>query len=160
VEVVFEVASERYPLEEQAATLMAENLRVKAAHEPGAEGTVGARAVADAIELRLIEDTADPIILGGDEAEAVFYAPEVPNGGSDRLSALRDAVERTVAPEFEILGKRCEIGASRRAERRKPPSHARHPRATCCPGEEASSSSCRDAKRGAVSAQPYRRLSV
>ncbi len=94
VEVVFEVASERYPLDERAATLMAENLRVKAAHEPGAEGTVGARAVADAIELRLIEDTADPITLGGDEAEAVFYAPEIPNRGSDRLSALRHAVER------------------------------------------------------------------
>ena len=94
VDVVFEVANERYPLDERAATRMAENLRVKAAHEPGAEGTVGARAVADAIELRLIEDTADPITLGGDEAEAVFYAPEVPNGGGDRLSALRHAVER------------------------------------------------------------------
>ena len=47
MEVVFEVASERYPLDERAATVMAENLRVKAAHEPGAEGTVGARAVAD-----------------------------------------------------------------------------------------------------------------
>src|SRR5512133_2277210 len=54
-------SSQQYPLDEQAATLMAESLRVKAAHEPGAEGTVGARAVADAIELRLIEDTADPI---------------------------------------------------------------------------------------------------
>ena len=94
VDVVFEVASERYPLDERAATLMAESLRVKAAHEPGAEGTIGARAVADAIELRLIEDTADPITLGGDEAEAVFYAPEVPTAGSDRLSALRQAVER------------------------------------------------------------------
>jgi hypothetical protein len=94
VEVVFEVASERYPLDERAATRMAENLRVKAAHEPGAEGTVGARAVADAIELRLIEDTADPITLGGDEAEAVFYAPEAATGESDRLLALRHAVER------------------------------------------------------------------
>ena len=94
MEVVFEVASEPYPLDERAATRMAENLRVKAAHELGAEGTVGARAVADAIELRLIEDTADPITLGGDEAEAVLYAPEVPTGGSGRLSALRHAVER------------------------------------------------------------------
>jgi hypothetical protein len=94
VDVVFEVASERYPLDERAATLMAENLKVKAAHEPGAEGTIGARAVADAIELRLIEDTADPITLGGDGAEAVFYAPKVAFGGSDRLSALRHAVER------------------------------------------------------------------
>jgi hypothetical protein len=92
VEVVFEVASQRYPLEEQAATLMAENLRVKAAHEPGAEGTVGARAVADAIELRLIEDTADPISLGGDGAEAV-YALDVPTGGSDKLWALYRAVK-------------------------------------------------------------------
>ena len=94
VEVVFEVASQRYPLDEQAATLMAETLRVKAAHEPGAEGAAGARPIADAIELRLIEDRDDSISLGGDGAEAVFYAPEVPNGGSDRLSALRHAVER------------------------------------------------------------------
>ena len=93
MEVVFEVASEPYPLDERVATLMAENLRVKAAQEPDAEG-LGARAVADAIELRLIEDTAEPITLGGEEAEAVFYAPEVPNGGSDRLSALRHAVKR------------------------------------------------------------------
>src|SRR6266511_139314 len=85
VDVVFEVASQRYPLDERAATLMAENLRVKAAHEPGAEGAEGARPVADAIELRLIEDTDDPIILGGDGAEAVYYALNVPNGG-DRKS--------------------------------------------------------------------------
>jgi xanthine/CO dehydrogenase XdhC/CoxF family maturation factor len=94
VEIVFEVASERYPLDERAATLMAENLRVKAAHEPGAEGTVGARAVADAIELRLIEDTADPITLGGDGAEAVFYALSGPTGGGDQPRALYDAVKR------------------------------------------------------------------
>jgi hypothetical protein len=66
VEVVFEVAGQRYPLDQRAATLMAENLRVKAAHEPGAEGVAGARPVADAIELRLIEDTADPVTLGGE----------------------------------------------------------------------------------------------
>jgi hypothetical protein len=94
VDVVFEVASQPYPLDEQAATLMAENLRVKAAHEPGAEGTVGARAVADAIELRLIEDRADPITLGGDGAEAVFYALNAPTGAGSRLGALYDAVKR------------------------------------------------------------------
>jgi hypothetical protein len=74
VDVVFEVASQPYLLSERSATLMAENLRVKAAHEPGAEGTVGARALADAIELRLIDDTTDRITLGGDGAEAVYYA--------------------------------------------------------------------------------------
>jgi hypothetical protein len=94
VDVVFEVASQPYPLDEQAATLMAENLRVKAAHEPGSEGTVGARAVADAIELRLIEDRADPITLGGDGAEAVFYALNAPTGVGSRLGALYDAVKR------------------------------------------------------------------
>ena len=94
MDVVFEVASQPFPLDEQAATLMAENLRVKAAHEPGAEGTVGARAVADAIELRLIEDRADPITLGGDGAEAVFYALNAATGGSDRPWALYDAVKR------------------------------------------------------------------
>jgi hypothetical protein len=93
VDVVFEVASQPYLLGERAATLMAENLRVKAAHEPGAEGTVGARALADAIELRLIEDTADPISLGGDGAEAVFYALN-PTGGGARPWALFDAVKR------------------------------------------------------------------
>ena len=90
---MFEVASHPYPLDQRAATLMAENLRVKAAHEPGAEGTVGARAVADAIELRLIEDTADPVSLGGDGAEAV-YALNVPTGGGNQLWALYHAVKR------------------------------------------------------------------
>jgi len=94
VEVVFEVASQRYPIDERAATLMAENLRVKAAREPGAEGAGGARAVADAIELRLTEETADPIALGGDEAEAVFHAPNVSTGASAQLCALYDAVIR------------------------------------------------------------------
>jgi len=94
VEVVFEVAGRRCPLDQRAATLMAETLRVTAAHEPGAEGAAGARAVADAIELRLIEDTYDPITLGGDGAEAVYYALNVPNGGGDQLSALYDAVKR------------------------------------------------------------------
>jgi hypothetical protein len=54
--------------------------------------TVGARAVADAIELRLIEDTAEPISLSGDGAEAV-YALNVPTGGSDQLWALYRAVQ-------------------------------------------------------------------
>jgi hypothetical protein len=94
VEVVFEVAGQRCPLDQRAATLMAETLRVTAAHEPGAEGAAGARPVADAIELRLIEDTYDPITLGGDGAEAVYYALNVPNGGGDQLSALYDAVKR------------------------------------------------------------------
>ena len=94
VDVVFEVASQRYPLDERAATLMAENLRVKAAHQPGAEGAAGARPVADAIELRLIEDRDDPITLGGDGAEAVYYALNVPNGGSDQLRALYHALKR------------------------------------------------------------------
>ena len=94
MEVVFEVASQRYPLDERAATLMAENLRVKAAHQPGAEGAAGARPVADAIELRLIEDRDDPITLGGDGAEAVYYALNVPNGGSDQLRALYHTLKR------------------------------------------------------------------
>ena len=92
VEVVFEVASQRYPLDERAATRMAEHLRVKAVHQPGAEGAAGARPIADAIELRLIEDTDDPITLGGDGAEAVYYALNVPNGG--QLRALYHAVKR------------------------------------------------------------------
>src|SRR5438128_12034709 len=94
VEVVFEVAGQPYSLDEQAATLMAENLRVKAAHEPGAEGAEGARPVADEIELRLIEDTTDPITLGGEGAEAVFYALNTPTVGSDQPWALFHAVKR------------------------------------------------------------------
>ena len=94
MQVVFKVAGQRYPLDERAATLMAENLRVKAAHEPGAEGATGARPVADAIELRLIEDTADPVTLGGDGAEAVYYALSVPTGGGDQPRALYHAVKR------------------------------------------------------------------
>src|SRR5438876_11965533 len=94
VEVVFEVAGQPYSLDERAATLMAENLRVKAAHEPGAEGAEGARPVADAIELRLIEDTTDPITLGGEGAEAVFYALNAPTVGSDQSWGFFDAAKR------------------------------------------------------------------
>lgn len=94
MEVVFEVAGQRYPLDHRAATLMAENLRVKAAHEPGAKGAAGARPVADAIELRLIEDTDEPVTLGGEGAEAVYYALSIPNGSSDELCALYRAVKR------------------------------------------------------------------
>ena len=94
MDVVFEVASQPYLLDERAATFMAENLRVKAAREPGTEGAEGARPVANAIELRLIEDRDDPITLGGDGAEAVYYALNVPNGGSDQLWALYHAVKR------------------------------------------------------------------
>ena len=93
VDVVFEVASQPYPLDKRAATLMAERLRVRA-HEPGAEGAEGARAVADAIELRLIEDTADPVTLGGDGAAAVLYALDAPTSASDRSWALYQAVKR------------------------------------------------------------------
>jgi hypothetical protein len=35
VDVVFKVASQPYPLDERATTLMAETLTMKAAHEPG-----------------------------------------------------------------------------------------------------------------------------
>ena len=94
MDVVFKVASQPCTRGERAATLMAETLRVKAAHEPGAEGTVEVRAVADSIELRLIEDTADPVSLGGDGAEAVSYALNAPTGSSDRPWALYDSVKR------------------------------------------------------------------
>jgi hypothetical protein len=67
---------------------------VKAAHEPGAEGTEGARAVADAIELRLAEDTAGTVTLGEDAAEAVFSALDSSTSGSDQLGALYHPVER------------------------------------------------------------------
>jgi hypothetical protein len=113
VEVVFEVASQPYPLDERAATLVAEKLRVKAAHEPGAEGAAGARVVADAIELRLIEDTAEPVTLGGDGAEAVYYMPSVPTGGGDRPRALYDAVSACTTSGF---GRRARGQPARRIE--------------------------------------------
>jgi hypothetical protein len=63
--------------------------------------------------------------------------------------------EETAASEVEILGERCEIGERLGAPTGlSRPAQARRPRASCCPGEEASSSSYRDAKRGAISAQP------
>jgi hypothetical protein len=82
VDVVFEVASQPCTRGERAATLMAETLRVKAAHEPGAEGTVEVRAV------------ADPISLGGHGVEAVSYALNASTGSSDRPWALYDSVKQ------------------------------------------------------------------
>lgn len=94
MEVVFKVAGQPYPLDERAATLMAENLRLKAAHEPGAEGTDGARPVADAIELRLIEAPTTRSPWAETEPRPFIYALNVPNGGSDQLRALFHAVKR------------------------------------------------------------------
>ena len=106
---MFEVASQRYPLDERAATLMAENLRVKAAHEPGAEGTEGARPVADAIELRLIEDRADPISLGGDGAEAVFYALNRRQRPAVGALRRRQTAARRAASPGELRQPACRV---------------------------------------------------
>jgi hypothetical protein len=75
--VVFDVSKSLYSLRDQPATSLAENLRRTAAGQLGEYGVEGARAVADAIEQALVGATDDPIPLGGDEAEAVFYMLDV-----------------------------------------------------------------------------------
>ena len=54
---------------------------------------------------------------------------------------------------YEIGERRVDLNRVGRRSSAQPP-------ATCCLGEETSSSSYSEAKRGAISAQPYRRLSV
>jgi hypothetical protein len=92
VDVVFEVASQRYPLEEQAATLMAENLRVKAAHEPGAEGTVGERLSPAAAWTTV--NIAWPISCGISISEAAARAGVRTGWATKRMAKLREEIER------------------------------------------------------------------
>jgi hypothetical protein len=73
VAIVFSVSGRLCPLREEAATVLAEELRRRAAGQLGSEGVEGARAVADAIEQALVGARDEPIPLAGDAAEAVFH---------------------------------------------------------------------------------------
>jgi hypothetical protein len=77
MEVVFEVIRRRYPLDETAAMIFAENLEHTAAGERGDQGVEGAASLARAIRDVLDGRSSDPILLGGEEAESAFYVLDV-----------------------------------------------------------------------------------
>jgi hypothetical protein len=96
MEVLFEVSGSWFPLRERAATILAEDLRRKAAGQLGTEGTEGALAAADAIEDVLVGRFSGPIPLEGEAAEAIYYDLDVaigtsPAGSEERVlhAALR-----------------------------------------------------------------------
>jgi hypothetical protein len=78
VTVRFEISGRLYGLEEGRATILAEELRRKAAGQLGEYGVEGAREVADAIEQVLVGASSAPIVLNeGETASAVFYLLDV-----------------------------------------------------------------------------------
>lgn len=87
VNVIFEVSDKLYPLNEQAATVAGENLRRKAAGQLGNEGVEGAREVADEIELVLVGTSSEPIQLGRERADAVFFVLNVTDRPGDPKEA-------------------------------------------------------------------------
>jgi hypothetical protein len=73
MDVQFSIRREIHTLTESEATITAEELRRKATGQLGTEGVEGARALADAIETRLVGERDDPVVVDGDQAEALFY---------------------------------------------------------------------------------------
>lgn len=88
MKVVF-VAGRLCPLPERPATNLAENLRITAAEHVEGEGGEGALAVANAIETVLVGDSADPILLDADEADAVYYSLDK-NSAADEPGPLQN----------------------------------------------------------------------
>jgi len=99
--VVFDVSKSLYSLRDQPATVLAEDLRRRAAGQLGKYGVGGARAVADAIEQALVGATDDPIPLAGDEAEAVFYMLSVGFNRTDPAQTEEGALYRAVCELHE-----------------------------------------------------------
>jgi hypothetical protein len=77
MDVQFSIRHEIHTLTESEATITAEELRRKATGQLGTEGVEGARALADAIETRLVGERDDPVVVDNDQAEALFYYLDV-----------------------------------------------------------------------------------
>jgi hypothetical protein len=71
--VEFKARGEIHPLSEGVATGAAQGLRLRGTSGREDYGVEGARELAEAIELRLTEACDDPIVLDGEQAEALFY---------------------------------------------------------------------------------------
>ena len=76
-EVRFEVDWETLAIPERSATVLAENLRRKAAGQLGTEGVEGARALADMIEDVLVGRSEEPIPVEGLALEAAYCVLDV-----------------------------------------------------------------------------------
>ncbi|MEJ7791826.1 MAG: hypothetical protein WKF65_07645 [Gaiellaceae bacterium] len=77
LEVLFGVGGETFAIPERSATVLAENLRRKAAGQLGTEGVEGALALADAIEDVLVGRSEEPIPVEGLVLEAAFCVLDV-----------------------------------------------------------------------------------
>jgi len=77
VEVLFDVGGETFAIPERSATVLAENLRRKAAGQLGTEGVEGARALADTIEDVLVGRSDDVIPVEGLALEAAYCMLDV-----------------------------------------------------------------------------------
>jgi hypothetical protein len=92
-EVVFEVDEVRYALAATPATTLAEQLRLTTTGLHRYERRLAhAIIVADAIEDVLVRRSTEPIPLGRDGAEAVFYLLNAARGPSQPEYALYTAV--------------------------------------------------------------------
>jgi len=75
--VLFDVGGETFAIPERSATVLAENLRRKAAGQLGTEGVEGARALADTIEDVLVGRSDDVIPVEGLALEAAYCMLDV-----------------------------------------------------------------------------------
>jgi hypothetical protein len=100
MDVQFSIRREIHTLTESEATITAEELRRKATGQLGTEGVEGARALADAIETRLVGERDDPVVVDGDQAEAFFYYLDVsaldPSDARERATRALYIALRTI----------------------------------------------------------------
>ena len=71
--VVFEIAGGEWPLDNHFAEMLATAFRVSVATEAETRNVAGSAFLADAIESALVGATSEPIPIGEDAAEALFY---------------------------------------------------------------------------------------
>jgi len=94
-EVRFVIDGETLAIDERAATILAENLRLTAAGEYGDTGRDGARDLADAIEA-VLTDAALSVTVDDVTGDALFYALNMPGTGDSPTFAALYAAARTV----------------------------------------------------------------
>lgn len=115
--VMFRVNGTHLQLDDAPATVLAENLRIKAARFHDGEGVEGARDVADMIEHALVGNIDLAIGLEGAGAEAVYYVldkdPSAAAEGPirDLYLAVRELHIAETWPPEDALAIRLRLGS-------------------------------------------------